>query len=63
MAGKQIVRQEDSVRLMEQDHKVSKVVVTECLHANAVIGVLTKTSADGCRLLRLRTKPWGWGFH
>ena len=63
MAGKQIVRQEDSVQLMDKDHKALKEVGTVCPRANVATGVLTKTSAGGCQLLRLQTKPWGWGFH
>ena len=58
MADKLIVQQEDSVQLMEQDHKELKEAGTVCPHANVDTEVLTKTSAEECRLLRLRTKQW-----
>lgn len=60
MAGKLIVQQEDSVRLMEQGHKALKEEGIASLHASVGTEALTKTSVEGCQLHKQLMKQWDW---
>ena len=58
MAGKPIVRQEDSVPLMVLGLKAWKVEEIVYLPANVGTEVHIRISAEECQSLKLQTKRW-----